>query len=183
LTTALVIIDIQNDYFPGGNMALEDPEAATANAAKLLSRFRERGLPVFHVQHLMKRPNAGYLMPGTSGADIHASVAPLPGETVVIKHYPNSFRETILLDGLRAADADHLVVAGMITHMCIDTTVRAAFDLGFKVTLVHDACATRALKFGDVLVPAAQVHASFVAALNGLFAQAQSTDETFDGAF
>jgi len=177
MTTALILIDIQNDYFADGNMALKGSDAAADNAARLLADFRRRGLPVIHVQHLMARPNAGFLMPGTAGAEIHASVAPLPSETVVIKNYPNSFRATGLLEHLEALGADRLVVAGMMTHMCIDTTVRAAFDLGYTVTLAHDACATRALKFGETAVPAAQVHASFVAALHGLFAETRSTAE------
>jgi nicotinamidase-related amidase len=172
---ALLIIDIQNDYFAGGNMALEGSDDAAANAARLLAAFRRRGLAVIHVQHLMKRAGAGYLMPGTAGAEIHESVAPLPGETIVVKHFPNSFRETTLLDRLKAVGADELVVVGMMTHMCIDATVRAAFDLGFRLTLAHDACATRALKFGEATVPAVQVHASFIAALHGVFADAQPT--------
>lgn len=177
MTTALLIVDIQNDYFAGGNMALENPDAAAANAARLLADFRARDWPVIHIQHLMQRPGAGYLMPGTPGAEIHPSVAPLPGETVLTKHFPNSFRGTGLADRLEALGVDHLVIAGMMTHMCIDTTARAAFDLGYKVTLAHDACATRALNFGDVAVPAVQVHCSYIAALNGVFAQAQSVEE------
>jgi len=176
MSTALVIIDIQNDYFPGGAMALEGSDAAAANAGLLLARFRARGLPVIHVQHLMARPNAGYLMPGTPGAEIHARVAPQPGEPVVTKRYPNAFRDTGLLATLQGVGADRLVVAGMMTHMCVDTTVRAAFDLGFKSTLAHDACATRALSFGAATVPAEQVHTSFIAALHGLFADARATD-------
>lgn len=179
MTTALLLIDIQNDYFPGGNMACEGSDAATADAARLLADFRHRGLPVIHVQHLITRPNAGYLMPGTPGAEIHTAVAPLPGETVVVKNYPNSFRATGLRDHLEALDVDRLVVTGMMTHMCIDSTVRAAFDFGYKVTLAHDACATRTLKMGDAMVPAAQVHASFIAALHGLFAEARTTAEIF----
>lgn len=177
MSTALVVIDIQNDYFPGGSMALEGADAAAANAAQLLDAFRRQALPVLHVQHLMARPNAGFLVPGTRGAGIHAAVAPLPGETVVTKHYPNSFRDTGLRGRLEALGARHLVVAGMMTHMCVDTTVRAAFDLGYRVTLAHDACATRALAFGGAAVPAAQVHAAFVASLHGLFAEARSTAE------
>ncbi|MDD5249223.1 MAG: cysteine hydrolase family protein [Rhodocyclaceae bacterium] len=175
MTSALVIIDIQNDYFAGGNMALDGCDAAAANAAALLAHFRDRRLPVVHVQHLMARPQANYLVPGTVGAEIHASVAPRPDEVIVIKHFPNSFRATSLLETLQAAGADHLVIAGMMTHMCIDTTTRAAFDLGFKITLAHDACATRGLTFGATTVAAAQVHAAFVAALHGVFADAQAT--------
>jgi nicotinamidase-related amidase len=177
MTTALLIIDIQNDYFAGGNMALDNPETAAANASRLLADFRARHLPVVHIQHLMQRPGAGYLVPGTPGADIHPSVAPLPGETVLTKHFPNSFRGTGLADRLEALGVGHLVITGMMTHMCVDTTTRAAFDLGYKITLAYDACATRTLKFGDVTVPAAQVQASYVAALNGVFGEARSVED------
>lgn len=175
MTTALILIDIQNDYFPAGALPVEGSEAAAQEAARLLDRWRARHLPVIHVQHLSVRPGAPFLVPGTAGADIHDAVAPLPGETVVTKHFPNSFRDTPLLDLLRRLGATRLVVAGMMTHMCIDSTVRAAFDLGFRCVLAQDACATRNLRLDGADVPAAQVHTAFVAALNGLFAEARLT--------
>jgi nicotinamidase-related amidase len=171
---ALVIIDIQNDYFPGGKMELEGSPEAGLQAAKLLERFRNKGLPLVHIQHVSNRPGASFFLPDTEGVNIHAGVAPRPGETVMQKHFPNSFRGTPLLEHLRGLGADHLVIAGMMTHMCVDATTRAAFDLGFSCSLAHDACATRALVFGEQRVPAAQVHASFLAALNGLYAKVQS---------
>jgi nicotinamidase-related amidase len=174
---ALLIVDIQNDYFPGGKMELEGSDAAVANAALLLAKFRERALPIVHVQHLSVRPGATFFVPGTSGAEIHASVAPREGEVIVQKNFPNSFRDTPLAEQLRQRGIDELVIAGMMTHMCIDTTTRAAFDLGFKCRLAHDACATRALAFGGQTIPAAQVHAAFIAALNGLFAAAAPARE------
>ena len=171
---ALVVIDIQNDYFPGGKMPLEGSPEAGMQAARLLDAFRTKGLPLVHVQHLSNRPGAGFFVPDTEGANIHASVAPRAGETVVQKNFPNSFRATPLLEHLRGLDIDHLVIAGMMTHMCVDATTRAAFDFGFSCSLAHDACATRAIAFGDQSVPAAQVHAAFLAALNGLYAKVQS---------
>lgn len=175
MNPALVLIDIQRDYFPGGRMTLDGAEAAAQNAGRLLELFRARGWPVMHVQHLSTRPNATFFIPGTDGIDFHAAVAPRDGETVVQKNFPNAFRATRLDTELRGLGATELVVAGMMTHMCIDTSVRAAFDLGFKVELAHDACATRALRFGDAETAAAAVQASFIAALNGTFATAKST--------
>lgn len=171
---ALILIDIQNDYFPGGKMELEGSLAASLQAAKLLEAFRAKGLPLVHIQHVSNRPGASFFVPGTEGMNIHANVAPRAGETVLQKNFPNSFRETKLLEHLRALGADHLVIAGMMTNMCVDATTRAAFDLGFSCSLAHDACAARALAFGDQRVPAAQVHAAFVAALAGLYAKVQS---------
>jgi len=174
MQTALIIIDIQNDYFPGGKMELEGSPEAGLQAAKLLDAFRAKALPLVHVQHLSNRPGASFFLPDTQGADIHASVAPRAGETVMQKNFPNSFRATPLLEHLRGLGIDHLVIAGMMTHMCVDATTRAAFDLGFSCSLAHDACATRAVAFGDQRVAAAQVHAAFLAALNGLYAKVKS---------
>lgn len=174
---ALLIVDIQNDYFPGGSMELDGSVAAGANAGILLSAFRNRGLPIVHVQHLSLRPGATFFVPGTPGVEIHPSVTPHVGETIVQKNFPNSFRQTSLTEALQQRDISDLVIAGMMTHMCIDTTTRAAFDLGFKCRLAHDACATRALAFEGRTIPAAQVHASFVAALHGLFANAATARE------
>ena len=177
MTQALVIVDIQNDYFPGGALPLEGSPEAGEQAAKLLAAFREKKLPIIHVQHLSTRPGATFFLPNTIGADIHPLVRPQEGEKHIVKHAPSAFKGTDLLDHLKAIGADHLVVAGMMTHMCIDSTVRAAFDLGFGCTLARDACATRALVLDGKSVPAAQVNESFLAAMNGLFAKLASSDE------
>jgi nicotinamidase-related amidase len=174
---ALVIIDIQNDYFPGGKMELEGADAAAANAGKALARFRKEGVPVIHVRHLSVRPGSSFFIPGTAGAEIHAAVKPQAGEKVIEKNFPNSFRGTELERVLKDAGVKELVVAGMMTHMCVDASVRQAADLGYKVTLLGDACATRAQSFAGETVPARQVHAAFLAALNGFYAKVLPTHE------
>ena len=173
---ALLLIDIQNDYFPGGAMELVGREAAGLKAGKLLDAFRKRNLPVFHIQHLSTRPNATFFLPRTEGVNIHKNVAPIEGEKVIRKNYPSAFRETALLKNLRDGGITTLVVAGMMTQMCVDTTVRAAVDLGFRCRLAHDACATRDLTFADRTVPAADVQIAYMAALNGLFAEVLDTE-------
>lgn len=96
---------------------------------------------------------------------------------MMVKHFPNSFRDTPLLSHLQTQHIDQLVIAGMMTHMCVDTTVRAAFDLGFTCTLAQDACATRSLTFHGQAVSAQQVQLAYLAALNGLFARVLPTTE------
>jgi nicotinamidase-related amidase len=173
MTTALVLIDLQNDYFPGGAMELVGSDAAVEQARTLLQAFRARGLPLFHIQHISKRPGATFFLPNTKGVEIHSAVAPSSGEAVVNKHFPSSFRETTLLENLRGVGATRLVFAGMMTHMCVDTTVRAAADLGFECSLAEDGCATRSLQFSGNQVDAAQVQMAYLAALNGAFAKVQ----------
>jgi nicotinamidase-related amidase len=174
---ALLLIDIQNDYFPGGAMELAGSSAAAAQAGKLLQAFRQKALPVIHIQHISTRPGATFFLPDTAGVQIHEGIAPEIGEAIFQKHYPNSFRETPLREHLRERQISELVIAGMMTHMCVDTTTRAAADLGFQCVLAHDACAARALSFNGITVSAQDVHAAFLAALNGLFANVLPVDE------
>lgn len=176
MSTALVLIDIQNDYFPGGRMELVGSIEAAAAAARLLNAFRRASWPVFHVQHISTRPGSTFFLPDTPGAEFHESVSPVPGETIVTKHYPNSFRETGLLDSLRCTEVKGILFCGMMTHMCVDATVRAAFDLGFTCTVAQDACATRDLAFDGANISASQVHGSFLAALGAVYAQIKTSD-------
>lgn len=174
---ALLLIDIQNDYFPGGSMELAGVEDASKKAADLLKAFRTSGKPVFFIKHLSTRPGATFFIPGTPGADIHASIQPLFEETVIEKNFPNSFFQTELLPRLKEENVTNLVICGAMSHMCIDTTVRAAKELGFTSILIADACTTRDLKFKDKLLPARTVHAAFMAALDGMFANVMTTKE------
>lgn len=173
----LLLIDIQNDYFPGGKMELYHTNDAAANAALLLSLFRNKNWPIVHVQHLATRPNASFFIAGSKGAEIHSSVIPMNEEPVVQKNFPNSFRQTNLHEILKSQKVEELVICGAMSHMCIDTTTRAACDMGFPVTLIHDACATRDLSFNGQTVEAAKVQAAYMAALNGSFAKVISAAE------
>ncbi len=168
MKTALLVIDIQKDYFPGGKYPLVEPLAAAQKAYMLLQCFREhspQGAHHVHIQHIALKPDAPFFVKGTTGSDIHDSAAHFEGEPIVYKHYPNSFRETNLLEMLRGWEIERVVITGMMTHMCVDATVRAAADLGFKVLIAEDACATRDLTYGDTVIPAEHVHKAFLAAL------------------
>lgn len=175
MKTALLIVDIQKDYFPGGKMELEGAIEASLKAKEILDRFRAEKLPIVFIQHISVQKGATFFLPDTEGVLVHDNVRPLPGETVIVKHYPNSFRETGLLDHLRKGEVGRLIVCGMMTSMCIDATVRAAFDYGFQCVVLHDACATRSLPFKDRTIPAADVHGAFLAALGMVYARVMST--------
>ena len=125
---------------------------------------------------ISSQENATFFIPDTAGVEIHDDIKPFAAERVISKHYPNSFRETGLLEELNKDHIERLVICGAMSHMCIDATVRAAVDLGFEAVLIEDACATRDLSYGNKTVPAEQVHYAFVSALNGMYANVTSTD-------
>ena len=175
--TALVLVDIQNDYFPKGKYDLVGMEAAAKNAAKILSAFREKELPTYHVRHEIEGDNPPFFERGTKGAQIHDSVFPEGEEAVVLKHEPNSFIKTNLEELLKRDEIERIVICGAMSHMCIDATVRAAKDLGYHSTIVHDACATHDLEFEDDIIPAATVHATFMAALDSDYAEITNTKD------
>ena len=166
MTRALVVVDIQNDYFPGGANPLDGPEAAAGKARSLLDAFRASGEQVVHVQHVWDAPDALYLRPGTPGVEINDAVRPAAGRgrrrEGVSQRLP---RDAPRRPAARTPASTELVVCGMMTSMCVDATVRAAVDLGYEVAVAHDACATMALEFGGRRVAAADVHAAFLAAL------------------
>ena len=176
----LLLVDLQNEYFPGGNMELVGIEDASAHAQILLQEFRNARLPIIHVKHISADPGATSFLPETDGAAIHQVVAPKDNEIVVQKNYPNSFRETTLLEMLKAETIRNLVICGAMSHMCIDATTRAAFDLGFDCVVAEDACATRDLVFKSTTIKASDVHASFMAALSAAYATVISTQEIIE---
>ena len=180
MNNGLILIDFQNDYFPGGNMELVGIEEAAANARMLLTEFRKAKLPVIHVQHISARPGATFFLPETDGARIHQTVTPQEDETIVVKNFPNSFRGTSLLEILKKEKLENLVICGAMSHMCIDATTRAAFDLGFNCIVVDDACATKDLIYKSKTIKASDVHASFMAALSVPYAKVISIKEIIE---
>ena len=177
MSRALVIIDIQRDYFPGGAQPLVEPETAAANAKRLLTAFRDSGELIVHLQHVWDAPDATFMRPGTDGIEIHEDVAPESDETVLRKSQPNGFVGTALERELRGHGVEELVVAGMMSSMCVDATVRAAVDLGFTATVVHDACAAPDLTFDGETIPGATVHGAFMAALGDGYARLAAAAE------
>ena len=177
MSKALIIIDIQNDYFENGSMELVGSLKASENAKLVLNKFRNEKLPIVHIQHLSAAPNSSFFLPGTKGQEIHENVKPLSGEKVIEKNYPNSFRETNLLEYLKSQNSTELVFVGMMTQMCVDATVRAAKDFGFKCTLIGDATATLDLQVNDKKVKATDVQTAFLAGLNSYYAEIKNTEE------
>jgi nicotinamidase-related amidase len=166
-STALLVIDIQEFYFPGGRMALIHPEETAQKAALLIKYFREKGKPVIHIRHNSE-----------PGGAIHKLVEPLPSEKVISKDEVNSFLNTGLDDHLKKLGIKKLVICGMQTHMCVEGATRAAHDLGYNCLLVEDACTTRDLVYKETVVRASDVHASTLVTLKN-YATITDTEEFF----
>ena len=173
----LVVVDLQNEYLPTGKLPLTGIEAAVANAIRVISHSRDTGIPVFHIRHESDNEGAPIFVKGSNGAEIQPAVAPEGSEPVIVKKHINAFRETDLKQHLEAADVQEVVVVGAMSHMCIDAVVRAAADMGYPVTVLHDACATLDLTFRGVNVPAAQAHAAMMAAFEFGYASVKSVDD------
>jgi nicotinamidase-related amidase len=175
--TALVVIDIQGFYFENGSLPLTGSVEAARQARRAIDAARSKRIPVIHVRHVPKGVKVVDGEPADPQYRIRQEVAPAPGEKVISKQYANSFRETDLLEYLRAHAIKRLVIVGMQTHMCVEAASRAAADLGFEVVVLHDACATRPLKFGSTTVPAEMVHATALAAIQGSYGKVIGVDE------
>lgn len=132
-------------------------------------------MPIIHIKHISTRPGSTFFLPDTFGVEFQENVLPTSDEKIIIKHYPNSFRETELNSYLKDNHISKLVITGMMTHMCIDTTVRAAYDLGYECIVVKDCCATKILKIDEDEISAENVHNAFMAALNGVFSKVLTT--------
>jgi nicotinamidase-related amidase len=164
--STLIMIDCQNTY-TRGVMALDGVDAALDEAAKLLERARAAGIPIVHIEH---DDGEGSLY------DIRAEigrivdrVAPQGDETVVVKHFPNSFVQTELEERLKAVSAHNLLLAGFMTHMCVNSTARGAFNLGYAPTVVGGATATRALPGPTGTVSSSALQAASLASIADLF--------------
>lgn len=177
MNTALFLIEFQNDNFQNGKNPLEKSLEASLKAQQALHAQREKKLPVFHIQHISTQPDAAYFLPCTKGADFYAGVAPIRGEIIIKKHYPNSFKDTMLLQHLQKNQIKHLVICGMMTQLAVDATVRAAYDLGFMCTVLQDACAAKQLEFNHQVIPVQSVHYAFLAALQSIYANILTTDD------
>jgi nicotinamidase-related amidase len=171
----VIVIDLQNEYLPTGKLPLSGIEAAAGNAAKVIADARAKDIPVFHIRHESANGEAPVFLPGTDGVEIQPAVAPLTDEPVIVKNHINAFRDTDLKQQLDTQGVEEVVIVGAMSHMCVDACVRAAVDMGYPATVLHDACATLDLEFDGVSVPAAHVHAAMMAAFEFGYGTVKST--------
>jgi nicotinamidase-related amidase len=176
---ALVVIDAQQEYFaPLGKVVLPGGPAAVRQIARALAWAGAGGVPIVHVVHESRRPNAATFAPGSPALEIHPEARPLAGEPVLTKHLPGSFTGTALESLLRERGIERLVVTGFMTQMCVDTTARQAAHLGFQVTVLADACAAKAVTAPDGgAIDAEHVHRTHLGSLQGFLAEIKRVDE------
>ncbi len=182
--TALLIIDMQNDYFNGGKMPLAGCNEAALKAKQLLEVFRSANKPVIYIKHIATQPDATFFLPNTPGVEINTYVSPQAGEKVIVKHFPNSFRETTLLSHLKSLGVTNLVICGMMTDVCVVSTVRAAKDLSFNNIVISDACATQDRQLNGKTVNAAKIQRSYLAGMTALgswYAKVKTAQQFING--
>ena len=172
---ALLVIDVQNDYFPNGRMELNKPQEALDKINELENHFLKANQPIIYIQHVKHGANATFFEVGTHGVKLHSKLKRQADSIVIEKHFPNSFYRTSLESTLYALGVEQLVICGMMTHMCVDSTTRASKELQFEPILISDATATRDLVLDGTKVKAEDVQTSFIAALSN-FALVSSTD-------
>lgn len=181
--TALIIVDLQNDYFSSFENAkypLFKTEEALANALKILNKFREKNMKIIHIRHESVGKNALFFQENTQGAQIHSALNPQKNEEQVLKHNINSFKSTDLKQILDTSNIENVIILGAMSHICIDAITRAASDYGYNCSVIHDACASKAVEFNGIKVEATLVHASFMAALEFGYAKVKSTNEILE---
>jgi nicotinamidase-related amidase len=174
---AIIVVDLQTEYLSSGKLPLVGIDNAVSNAARIIDSARTRGDLLIHVRHESPTADAPFFAAGSENVEIIAAVSPLDGEKVIVKQYPNAFRNTGLKAMLDDNGVEEVVVIGAMSHMCIDATSRAAADFGYAVTVVHNACATRDIEFGGKTVQAADVHAAYMSALGWGYGQVVSVEE------
>lgn len=173
---ALLVIDLQNDYFKNGSMELKGIDEVLKQSNKLIVFAREKKYKIYFIQHVARNKNAGFFVPNTNGVKLHKNLD-IQDDMIIKKNYPNTFRDTKLIKELKKENINDLIICGAMTHMCIDTSVRAAFDLGYKIELVNDACASKDLVFEEKVIKAADVNLSFLSALSSVFCEVKNTNK------
>lgn len=173
-----IVIDLQNDYLPKGNIPLVNVEESIKQAATILNKVRENeDYFVVHVRHEFEDENAPFLAKNSDGSKIVSIVENKGDEVVITKHHPNSFLETNLHEVLTSKGITDLTIVGAMAQTCVQGTVRAAAELGYSVTVVYDAVPTRDLEFRATSVPAKYVALTVFATLEFGYAKLLNTVE------
>ena len=173
---ALLVIDVQNDYF-SGPMQITYPPASFENILRAMDAAQEAGMPVVVIQTAIPRPDAKVFRRGTPGWELHPEVARRPYDVVMDKELPGSFTGTNLEEWLREHGIETVVICGYMTQMCCDTTSRQAVHLGYKVEFLSDATGTLAFQNSAGSVTAEELHRAILVVQQSRFSQVLTVDE------
>lgn len=176
MNEALLLINIQNDYFPGGKCALKNTEKAFTKIKKLENNFHKDNKPVFYIKHI-SNGTTPFFFENTTGINLYHELSPQRNDEIIIKHEPDSFYKTDLQTKLKAHNINKLTISGWMTQMCLDTTVRSAYAKGYAINVIGDSCTTKDLSFNDEIISADMVNKAFLSALNSKFSKVINTDE------
>ncbi|KAI8079103.1 Isochorismatase-like protein [Gilbertella persicaria] len=180
---ALILVDIQNDYFPNGSLPTWQPEETAEQCRIVLDKFRKDGKEVVHVAHHVLpevAPIPNFFVPGSFGAEIHESVKPLPEEKVIVKYYSNGFWETGLKDYLKSKGIEKIVVIGMMIHNCVPATVFAGKDEGFEVVVVDEAVNTLDQPLHGEMIKAEDIKRGYLAGIQFYYAKVKKVQDILD---
>lgn len=175
--TVILIIDLQNDYFPDGKFPLFNIQSVSENSQEILLAARKHNIPVIHVWHEFLTKDAPFFIKGTEGVKINGKLKPEEGEAVINKNYPNAFRDTELKSLLDRHHYKHIIVVGAMSQMCVDATVRAGLDFGYQITVIQDAVASKEIEFNAINIPAETVQATMMWILSFAGASLMTTQE------
>ncbi|KAG1193392.1 hypothetical protein G6F36_000883 [Rhizopus arrhizus] len=177
---ALIIVDVQNDYFPGGRFPTDSPVETAQAIAQLMEKFRRENKEVVHVVHHSteeQRKQLNFFEPGTPGVEIHESVKPLASEKIFIKHEVSSFVGTDLKEHLESKGIDTIIVVGMMIHNCVNSTVYSGSHRGFKCIVVDEAVNTFDQPYDGRIIKAKQIKEAFLAGIQFAYAKVKKVDD------
>lgn len=170
--TALLIIDVQLGMYQENDIVYQG-EHLLATLRGLIAKARASRTPVIYIQHCGSSNSP--LHPDMPGWPIHPAVAPLPGDLIIQKHHPDAFQDTALQAELQSRGIQALVIAGIQTEFCVDTTCRRAYSLGYTVTLVKDGHST----WNNDRLTATQIIDHHNLTLANWFATVQNAEDVF----
>lgn len=172
---ALIVIDVQNEYFEGGAMPVTYPANSFDNIKKAITSAKAHQIPVVYVKHLCP-PEADCFRPDSFGQELHADLIALGADHILTKKMVSAFPETDLQDYLSSKEIDTVTIAGFMTQMCCDTTARYAAHMGYHVNFLSDGTGTLDFNNSQGHASAEELHRATLITQAHCFSNVISTD-------
>jgi nicotinamidase-related amidase len=176
MNTALLVIDVQNEYFTG-SMPVTYPMESLKNILRAMDHAHTKGIPVAVIRHTNLAGNAGTFKKGTVNWELHDEINRRPADILVEKNLPGRFTRTNLENWLKSKGISRVTIAGYMTQMCCDTTARQAFHRGYSVDFLSDATGTLSFANSAGTITAGELHKAILITQQMLFSRVLTTDE------